>query len=188
MYSDITANKRRTVVIMTAFILFVALVAWVFNRFLGGQPIVFYGVLVGIFIYVTITYFAGSRMALAVNGAREIQKQDNPRLWQIIENLSITDGLPMPRVFAIDDPAPNAFATGRKPTGAIVCTTSGLLDIMDDDELQGVFAHELGHIKNYDIRVSMVAFALTAAISLIADVILQMTWFRSFRNEREGQN
>jgi heat shock protein HtpX len=94
----------------------------------------------------------------------------------------------MPRVFIIDDPAPNAFATGRKPTGAIVCTTSGLLDIMDDDELQGVFAHELGHIKNYDIRVSMVAFALTAVISLIADVILQLTWFRSFRNEREGQN
>jgi heat shock protein HtpX len=188
MYSDITANKRRTVIIMAVFILFVALVAWVFNSFLGGQPVIFYGVLVGIFVYVTITYFAGSRMALAVNGAREIHKQDNPRLWQIIENLSITDGLPMPRVFIIDDPAPNAFATGRKPTGAIVCTTSGLLDIMDDDELQGVFAHELGHIKNYDIRVSMVAFALTAVISLIADVILQLTWFRSFRNEREGQN
>jgi heat shock protein HtpX len=188
MYSDISANKRRTVIIMAVFILFVALIAWVFNRFLGGQPVVFYGVLVGIFVYVTITYFAGSRMALAVNGAREIQKQDNPRLWQIIENLSITDGLPMPRIFIIDDPSPNAFATGRKPAGAIVCTTSGLLNIMDDDELQGVFAHELGHIKNYDIRVSMVAFALTAAISLIADVILQMTWFRGFRNEREGQN
>jgi heat shock protein HtpX len=186
MYSQIAANKRRTVIVMTIFVAFVGAIAWLFNQYLGGQPIIFYGVLVGALIYALITYFAGSRMALAVNGAQEIQKKDNPRLWRIIENLSITDGLPMPRVFVMDDPAPNAFATGRKPDRAIVCTTTGLLDIMDDQELQGVFAHELGHIKNYDIRVSMIAFALTAVISLIADVILQMTWFRS--NDREGEN
>jgi heat shock protein HtpX len=130
-------------------------------------------------IYTLITYYAGSKMALAVNGAKEIEKKDNPRLWNIVENLAITDGLPMPKVYIIDDPAPNAFATGRDPNHSAVCATTGLLDMMNDSELQGVFAHEMGHVKNYDIRVSMVAFALTAVISLLADIILRMTWFRS---------
>jgi heat shock protein HtpX len=90
----------------------------------------------------------------------------------------------MPRVFIMNDPAPNAFATGRNPKNSAVCATSGLLDIMNDDELQGVFAHELGHVKNYDIRVSMIAFALAAVISIIADVIIRMTWFRD--DDREN--
>lgn len=186
MYSQIAANKRRTVIIMAVFVLFVGAIAWLFNAYLGGQPSMFYGVLVGSAIYAVVTYYAGSSLALAVNGAREIQKRDNPRLWRIIENLSITDGLPMPRVYIMDDPGPNAFATGRDPKHAAVCATTELLNLMDDDELAGVFAHELGHIKNYDVRVSMVAFALTAVISLIADVMLRLTWFRG--DDREGEN
>lgn len=177
MYSDIAQNKRKTVVIMAGFIVFVGLIIWIFNQYLGGSTGVFYGGLIGATAYAIFTYYAGSRMALAVNRAREIQKKDDPRLWRIIENLAITDGLPMPRVYIIDDPAPNAFATGRNPKASSVCVTSGLLDIMDDKELQGVLAHELSHIKNYDIRVSMVAFALTAVISLIADIILRLVWF-----------
>lgn len=186
MYSDIAANKRKTVIIMAAFVAFVALIAWLFNQYLGGQPTTFYGVCIGTVVYAVITYFAGGRLALAVNGAQEIQKKDNPRLWRIIENLSITDGLPMPRVYVITDPAPNAFATGRDPKHAAVCATTGLLEIMDDNELQGVFAHELGHVKNYDIRVSMIAFALTAVISLFADIMLRLTWFRG--GDRENDN
>lgn len=185
MYTQIAANKRRTVIIMAVFVAFVGLIAWLFNYELGGQPTTFYAVLIGAILYAIITYFAGSSLALAVNGAREIHKEDNPRLWRIIENLSITDGLPMPRVFIMDDPAPNAFATGRDPKTSAVCATTGLLDIMDDNELQGVFAHELGHVKNYDIRVSMVAFALTAVISLLADIILRLTWFRGNDRDRE---
>lgn len=186
MYSQIASNKRRTVIIMAVFVAFVGAIAWLFNQYLGGQPSTFYGVLAAAAIYAAITYFTGSSLALAVNGAHKIEKQDNPRLWRIVENLCITDGLPMPRIYVMDDPAPNAFATGRSPQDAAVCATSGLLDIMDDNELQGVFAHELGHVKNYDIRVSMVAFALTAAISLMADVILRLTWFRGGgRRERD---
>jgi heat shock protein HtpX len=183
MYSQIAANKRKTIFVMLFFVIFVAAIDWIFSAYLNGTPAVFYGVLIGSIIYAVGTYYAGSKMALAVNGAQEIQQKDNPRLWRVIENLSITDGLPMPRVFIINDPAPNAFATGRDPRHAAVCATSGLLAIMTDTELQGVFSHELGHVKNYDIRVSMVAFALTAVISLIADVILQMTWFRGDREE-----
>jgi heat shock protein HtpX len=184
MYSEIASNKRRTVIIMFVFMLIAVGLAWLFGKY-TNSPSLTIAVIIGALVYATITYFAGSSMSLAVNRAREIQKSDDPRLWRIVENLSITDGLPMPRVFVIDDPAPNAFATGRDPKHAAVCATTGLLQIMDDTELEGVFAHELGHVKNYDIRVSMIAFALSAVISIIADVILRMTFFR---RRDEGEN
>lgn len=183
MYSQIAANKRKTVLIMFVFVVFLVLIVWLFDKFLGGSTGVFYGALVGILIYVSATYYAGAKMALSLNRAKKIEKKDNARLWRIVENLCITDGLPMPDVYIIDDPAPNAFATGRDPKHSAVCVTSGLLDIMTDTELESVLAHELGHIKNYDIRVSMVAFALTAAISLIADIMLRITIFSD-----EGEN
>lgn len=164
---------------MLVFIAFVAGIIWIFDKYIGGSTGVFYGGLIGAAVYTLITYYGGAKMALAVNGAKEIQKQDNPRLWRIVENLAITDGLPMPKVYIMDDPAPNAFATGRDPKHAAVCATSGILEIMTDTELEGVLAHEMGHVKNYDIRVSMIAFALTAVISLIADIMLRMTWFRN---------
>lgn len=177
MYSNIAANKRKTVFIMIGFVLFTALIVYVLDQMLGGSMAVFYGGLIGALIYVLITYYSGSKMALSLNRAKEIQKKDNPRLWRIVENLAITNGMPMPKVYIIDDPAMNAFATGRDPRHASVAATTGILDVLDDSELQGVMAHELGHVKNYDIRVSMVAFALTVVISLLADIILRLTIF-----------
>ena len=187
MYSDIAANKRKTVIIMAVFIAFVTLIVWLFDKYLGGGTGVFYGGLIGAAIYTIVTYYAGAKLALAVNRAKEIQKSDNPRLWRIVENLAITDGLPMPKVYIMNDPAPNAFATGRDPKHAAVTVTSGILQLMTDDELQGVLAHELGHIKNYDIRVSMVAFALTAVISLLADIMLRLTWFGGGDRDENNQ-
>lgn len=178
MYSNIAANKRKTVLIMAIFVAFVIGSVWLLKEYMGGSTGVFYGGIIGSLIYVAFTYYSGSKMALAMNGAKQIQKSDNPRLWRIVENLSITNGMPMPKVYIIDDPGMNAFATGRDPKHAVVAATTGILDALDDKELQGVMAHELGHVKNYDIRVSMVAFALTAVISLIADIILTLTWFR----------
>jgi heat shock protein HtpX len=177
MYSEIAANKRKTVFIMLVFVAFVTLIVWLLDKYLGGSTGVFYGALIGSLVYVLITYYTGSKLALAINRAKEIQKRDDPRLWRIVENLAITDGLPMPKVYIMDDPALNAFATGRNPKSSAVAVTSGLLQVMDDQELQGVLAHEMGHVKNYDIRVSMVAFALTAVISLRADIMLRLTWF-----------
>ncbi len=184
MYSEIASNKRKTIVILSAFVAFVILLAWLLGQ-LYGQSSMYFVLIFGV-VYAAISYFAGARMSLAVNGAQEIQKSDNPRLWRTVENLAITDGLPMPRVYIIDDPAPNAFATGRNPNNSAVCVTSGLLQIMNDDELTGVLAHELGHIKNYDIRVSMIAFALAAVVAIVADFILQMTWFRNNDNENDS--
>lgn len=180
MYSAIAANKRKTLLIMLVFIAVIAGLGYLLaGAFGSGSPTIFYGAMIGSVVYAFFTFFAGSRMALAVNGAHEIKKSDNPRLWRIVENLSITNGLPMPRVFIMEDPALNAFATGRDPKHAAVCATTGILEALDDSELEAVFAHEMGHVKNYDIRVSMIVFALTAVISLLADLILHMTWFRN---------
>jgi len=187
MYSAITANKRRTVIILLIFLLFVAGLSWLFGQYLG-QPDAAYVIFVIGAAYAMISYFTGSRLSLAVNGAQEIEKKDDPRLWRIVENLAITDGLPMPKVYIINDPAPNAFATGRDPDHSAVCVTSGLLDIMDDDELQGVIAHELGHVKNYDIRVSMITFALVAVVALIADIMLRLSWFGGGRRNNNNDS
>src|SRR5438477_6173050 len=159
MYSEIAANKRKTVLIMLAFFALAGGFSWLFAGYVGNTSLTPY-VLFGAGLYALLTYFAGAKMALALNGAKQIQKSDNPRLWRTVENLAITDGLPMPKVYIMNDPAPNAFATGRDPKHAAVCATSGILEIMNDTELEGVLAHELGHVKNYDIRVSMIAFAL----------------------------
>jgi heat shock protein HtpX len=133
-------------------------------------------------VYALIQYFAASKLAMAMTGAREIQKQDAPELWRVVENLSITSGVPMPKVYLIDDPAPNAFATGRDPQHAIVGATTGLLHIMDKRELEAVMAHEMSHVQNYDIRVSMIAFGLVSAIGLLADVALRMMFFGDNRD------
>jgi heat shock protein HtpX len=178
MYKEIAANKRKTVLMMVLFIGMVTGLGWLFGQY-SGEPAITPFVLIGAAVYALISYLVGSKMAMAMNGAREIEKKDNPRLWRIVENLAITEGMPMPKVYIINDPAPNAFATGRDPNHAIVGVTSGLLDMMTDQELEGVMAHELGHVKNYDIRVSLIAFALVAVISILADIMLRMTWFRS---------
>lgn len=188
MYSEIARNKRKSILIMVIFLLIIVALADLFVQiYAGGSPDILIGVVVGGLIYVAISYFMGMRMSLAINGAKQIQKSDNPKLWETIENLSITDGLPMPKVYIMNDPAPNAFATGRDPQHSAVCATSGLLDIMNEDELQGVFAHEMSHIKNYDSRVSLIAFGLTAVISLLADILLRMSFFRSGKQSEENQ-
>lgn len=183
MYKDIASNKRKTVLLMILFVIIVAGLGWLFSEYFG-EPLLTPYVLIGATVYALFSYLAGSKMALAFNGARKIQKKDNPRLWRIVENLSITDGMPMPSVYIIDDPAPNAMATGRDPKHASVAATTGILDMLSDTELEGVMAHEMGHVKNYDIRVSMIAFALVAVISIMADIILRMTFFR----DRDSEN
>jgi heat shock protein HtpX len=177
MYSEIAANKRKTWIIMFVFLLFIGLLGFLLAKMYNSPSLAITALIFGV-VYAVFSYYSGMRLSLAVNKAKEIVKQDNPRLWRTVENLAITDGLPMPRVFIMPDPGLNAFATGRNPNVSAVCVTQGLLDEMTDTELEGVLAHELGHVKNFDIRVNMIAFALSAVISVIADFILRMTWFR----------
>jgi heat shock protein HtpX len=134
-------------------------------------------------IYALIQYFLAAKLATLMTGAREIEKRDNPRLYRIVENLTITTGMPMPKMYLINDPAPNAFATGRDPRHAVVAATTGILDVMSDRELEAVMAHEISHVRNYDIRVSMIAFGLVSAIGLLSDLALRMMFFSSGENK-----
>jgi len=176
MYRAIAKNKRNTVVIIALFLLIIGGLGWLASYVYGNLTIVIITVVVAI-VYALVQYFAASGQALVMSGARQIEKRDNPRLYRVVENLSIATGMPMPKVYIIDDPAPNAFATGRDPEHAVVAATTGLLAIMDDAELEGVMAHELGHVKNYDIRVSMIVFGLVVAVGFVADMLLRLTLF-----------
>ncbi len=176
MYSAIAANKRNTVLIMAVFVGIISGLGY-FAGLYFGQTSITYWVVGGAIVYALLQYFIASKLAIAATGAQEIEKKDNPRLYRIVENLSITIGIPMPKVYLIDDPAPNAFATGRDPKHAIVAATTGILEVMDDNELEAVMAHEMGHVQNYDIRVSMIAFGLVSAIGLLSDIVLRMFFF-----------
>jgi len=188
VYRAIAANKRNTWVIMVFFVAIIAGLGYVFDLYFsgGGTGVVFYGVVIGALIYVAIQYYSAGNQALSMAGAKPITKADNPRLYRIVENLAITTGLPMPKVYIVEDPAPNAFATGRDPEHAAVAATTGLLEIMDDAELEGVMAHELAHVKNFDIRVTTIVFGLVVVVGLLADVLARMAFFGGMRRNGGG--
>jgi heat shock protein HtpX len=185
MYSAIAKNKRNTVFIILLFIIIIGLLG-LLASYVYGRPSIVIITLVVATGYAIIQYFAASSQALSLSGAREIQKADNPRLFRIVENLSITTGTPMPKVYIVNDPAPNAFATGRDPQHAVVAATTGILDLLDDRELEGVMAHELGHVRNYDIRVSMIVFGLVVAVGFISDIFLRFAFFGGRNNNNNG--
>ena len=176
MYRAIAKNKRNTVFIILLFLLIIGGLGFLASVIYNDLTIVIITLVVATG-YALIQYFAAGSQALALSGAHQIQKSDNPRLYRIVENLSITTGTPMPKVYIIDDPSPNAFATGRDPQHASVAATTGLLELLDDSELEGVMAHEIGHVQNYDIRVSMIVFGLVVAVGFIADILLRMSFF-----------
>lgn len=183
MYGAVAANKRNTVIIMAVFIGLVGAVGWAISYVYGGDQSIALWVIGVAFVYALIQYFLAGKLAVAMTGAQEIEKRDNPRLYRIVENLAITDGVPTPKVYIIDDPAPNAFATGRDPKHAIVAATTGILDVMNDRELEAVMAHEMSHVKNYDIRVSMIAFGLVSAIGILSDIAFRMFFFGGDRRD-----
>ena len=182
MYSAISQNKRNTLVIMAVFIAIIGAIGWAVGYMNGADWGLAVTILVCGAIYALIQYFIASKLAMAMTGAREIQKENAPELWRVVENLAITSGMPMPKVYLIDDPAPNAFATGRDPKRAIVGATTGLLNIMDKRELEAVMAHEMSHVRNYDIRVSMIAFGLVSAIGFLADIALRVMFYGNNRD------
>lgn len=185
MYSAIAKNKRNTLLIMAVFVALIGviglLIGYVYGDGTYTLPVV---IVISAAVYALLQYFIASKLAMAMTGAEQIEKKDAPELWRIVENLAITSGMPMPKVYLINDPAPNAFATGRNPKSAIVGATTGLLEIMNKRELEAVMAHEMSHVKNYDIRVSMIAFGLVSAIGLLADIVLRMMFFGGNNDNR----
>jgi heat shock protein HtpX len=187
MYQQIASNKRKTILLIGGFIIFLTLLGWVLSLATDNAG---YVVAIGIFAvtYAFVGYYASARIALALSGAKPVEKADAPELYRVVENLSIAGGLPMPQVYIIDDSAPNAFATGRDPQHAIVVATSGLLDMMDKNELEGVIAHELSHVGNYDIRLMAVVMVLVTIISVISNFFLRMTFWGGGRRRGNSDN
>ena len=181
MYNAVSQNKRNTILIMSVFVIIIGII----GLFIGAATDS-YSLALIIFIcailYAWLQYFIAGKLAMMMTGAQEISKNDAPELWRVVENLSIASGMSRPKVYIIDDPAPNAFATGRDPNHAIVGATTGLLNIMDKRELEAVMAHEMSHVRNYDIRVSMIAFGLVSAIGLFADLALRMMFYSDDRD------
>lgn len=187
MYKAIAANKRNTILIMAVFVGIIGAIGWVVSYYYNNINIAYY-VLAFAGVYALIQYFIADKLSVAMTGAQQIEKRDNPRFYRIIENLAITTGMQMPKVYIIDDAAPNAFATGRDPRHAIVAATTGLINIMDDSELEAVMAHEMGHVQNYDIRVGMIAFGLVSAIGLLTDIVLRMFIFGDRRDSNDNNS
>ena len=185
MYNQIAANKRNTWFLVLAFILFIAGFGFVVGlRVMGNQDgaIGFMGYFgIGAMAYALISYYASAKLTLAISQAKPLEKKDSPELFNLVENLSIATGLPTPKIYLIDDTAPNAFATGRDPSHAAITMTRGLVEKLDKPELEGVLAHELSHIQNYDIRLQCLIVALVGLIALVSDLLLRSS-FRSLGN------
>jgi heat shock protein HtpX len=187
LYTQQSKNVNKTWLLMSLFLVIVIGIGFFFSRYYGNPNILYFFIIFSVLMNV-ISYWYSDKVALSMNHAKQIQEKDNQELWHIIENLSITAGLPMPKVYIIQDPAPNAFATGRNKKHAVVAVTTGLLEILDKNELEGVIAHELSHIGNKDILLSTVVVVLVGFISIVADMFMRSMIFggRNRDNENGG--
>ena len=186
LYNQIAQNKRRTVVLLFFFFLLLGLIgAAVGYLWLGNDT---GGVLIALvigFIYAVSMIFQSTNIVMSMNNAREVTEQEAPDLYHIVEDMAMVAQIPMPRVFIVDDPSLNAFATGSSPQNAAVAATSGLLAIMNREELEGVIGHEISHIRNYDIRISTIAVALASAITLLSSLGSRMMWYGGGRRRND---
>ena len=186
MFDEIRANKRRSIGLVTGFVVFVALIGAVISWTTGGGPFVLVVSVVVSLLMVWGSYWKSDAIALRMSRARPADPETYKRLHNLVEGLCIASGLPKPAVYVIDDPAPNAFATGRNPRHAAIAVTTGLLEQMNRVELEGVVAHELSHIRNYDILVGTLAVTLVGAIAIMTDLGIRMMWWNGGRSSRSG--
>ena len=186
LYTQQSKNVNKTWILMSVFFIIIIAIGFFFSQYYGNPNILYFFVIFSIGMNI-VSYWYSDKIALRLNKAREIKKEDNPELWNIVENFSITAGLPMPRLCIIDDPAPNAFATGRNKEHAVVAVTTGLMQILNKTEIEGVIAHELSHIGNRDILLSTVVVVLVGFISIIANMFMRSMFFgRGRSKDSEG--
>ncbi|OGC56145.1 zinc metalloprotease HtpX [candidate division WWE3 bacterium RIFCSPHIGHO2_01_FULL_48_15] len=187
LYSQITDNKRKTFFLFFFTFLVIIVLGYIFGLYFGDTYTFAIGAFVFSLLYSGTAYFFSDKVVLAISGAKQIEKKDNPQLYRAVENLCIGAGLPMPKIYIMEDKALNAFATGRDPKHAVVVVTRGLLNNLEDEELEGVLAHELSHIQNYDIRIATFAAVLAGAVVMIADIFLRSVfWGGGNRGRRDG--
>lgn len=188
LYQQISKNKRKTFLLITIFSVLVLVIGWAIGYLFNNDP--FSGLLITVVIlavYVPITILTAGSQVLRMSGAKEIQREDHPQLFDVVEELSLAARIPVPKVYIVNDPAPNAFATGIKPEKGAVAFTTGLLEKLNREELAGVAAHEISHIRNYDIRLMTICVALVGVIVLIAHFGSRMLFFRGMRGGGRNQ-
>lgn len=189
MYTQIDSNKQKSVILLGLATALVLALGYVFDRAYGGDGYggLFLGIIISL-ITTSVSYFHGDKIALSVSGAQQISKEENRYVYNMVENLCITAGLPVPKVYIINDPSINAFATGRKPELSSIAITTGAIEKLKNEELEGVIAHELSHVQNYDIRFMMLVAVLVGSISIMANIFLRGGLFHRRGNDREGGN
>lgn len=185
MYKQIDSNKRLTVWLFLSFCFIVMGVGWALSYYFNDVSILVIAVVIAV-VQSWVSYYYSDKLALAVTGAKEASREQYLELHRLVENIAITAGLPKPRVYVINDPSPNAFATGRNPQHAAVAVTTGLLQTLDRSELEGVVAHEMAHIGNYDILVMTIAVTLVGVITLIADIFTRSLWFKDSNDNKNN--
>ena len=186
MFELIRANKRKSVLLIAGFVVFLSLVGAAFGLLIGQGPV---GTLVALVFSGGVafaSYWKADTIALAVSRAKPADPEQYQRLHNLVEGLCIAGGIPKPRIYVVDDVAPNAFATGRNPKHAAIAVTTGLLEKLNRVELEGVLAHELSHIRNYDILVSTLAVTLVGAVALLSNIAIRMMWWNGGRESRGG--
>jgi len=187
IWKEVDANKRRSAFLVFFFVLVVIGLGWLVSNYYGNSMFLYFAVGLALF-QAFLGYYGGDSLILSSSGARQItKKSDLPQLWNAVQNMSIVSGLPMPRLYVINDPAPNAFATGRDPGHASIAVTTGLLQIMDKNELEGVVAHEMSHVGNYDIRLMTIVTILISILAIISDLFIRSQLF-GFGRKRENNN
>lgn len=187
MYELIARNKRNSWFLLIGIFLLAVLLGYIFGAAAGDPELgIFLSVFAGVFAVLsgTVSYFAGPSMVMKASRAKRIEKKDNPRLWNVMEELSLAAGLPLPEIYIIEDSAPNAFATGRNPQHAKVAITTGLLSKLNRNELQGVMAHELSHIKNYDILFTTLVIIMVGMIALVCDAFRRSFFYGGMSRSR----
>ena len=186
MFELIKSNKRRSALLIASFVVLLSLVGAAFGILFGAGPVGAIVALVFSGAMAFASYWKADSIALAVSRAKPADPQQYQRLHNLVEGLCIAAGLPKPRVFIVEDPAPNAFATGRNPKHAAIAVTTGLLEKLNRVELEGVIAHELSHVRNYDILVSTLAVTLVGSIALLTNIGMRMMWWNGGRERRDG--
>jgi len=185
MYTQIESNKRNTIILMGIFLIFIIGLGYVFSYAYNDSLFLTIAVIIAT-VQSVVSYYYSDSIALAISGARVVVHEENPDLYHLLENLCITAGLPQPKFYIINDSAPNAFATGRDPNHAVICVTSGLLEKLNKNELQGVIAHELSHIGNYDTRLMTVIVILVGVIALVSDMFLRSMFWSGRRRSSDS--
>ncbi|MAF20088.1 MAG: zinc metalloprotease HtpX [Parcubacteria group bacterium] len=185
LYTYKDSNIRKTWILISLFLIFIIGLGWVFSYQFESPAILVIAVIFSSAMSFT-SYWYSDKIVLAMSRAKEIKKQDHPELYRLVENLCITAGLPLPKIYIINEMAPNAFATGRNSKHAVIAVTRGLLEKLEKSELQGVIAHELSHIGNRDILLQTVVVVLVGLVILISDWFLRWTWLGGRRGNREG--